>query len=452
MNNNEDYQLEAMEDAAVKKSNTAKRVALAGAFVAGNVATGFAAAHAVSSNGDAPEESEGLSTEDVEDGAQKGADNIAYKEEEPKEQPQQQAPQHSSPATPRPTPQPPVEPEVTLENTTHIYDEDGNLQGTMQTGTVDGHAFTYYDKDGDGYADYLAIDKNGDGHYSENEIMNIKEEYVKLDGETREHHDYVVDKEGNYYEIEEHPQPGPQPGSNEYETNHYYDEDGNLILSTEKGEIEGHAYTAIDKDGDGYVDVLAVDKNNNGQVEEDEVYDVSSKNLALNQTSRNHHDYVLTHEGDVIEVHPDLAHETFDHHDKDGYDISDIHNDYDEKSGETYHGDLAENNPDYRNNEDVEQYESASQDMSDPAHDVAEDYDGEAIDYEATEAPDVAEEYGEIAENYEPDGEYASEDIATSDDYNEEDYNDEALLAENSGEDTDDSFDVEHYDDNVDIV
>ena len=74
---NDDFQLEELESAAVKKSNNAKRAAAIGAAMAGSGAIGAAGATIVNNmTGGEQNPEDVLSPEDIESGAQAGADQV----------------------------------------------------------------------------------------------------------------------------------------------------------------------------------------------------------------------------------------------------------------------------------------------------------------------------------------------------------------------------------------
>ena len=153
---NEDYQLEELENAAVKKSNNAKRIAAAAGFFVAGGAAGYAATQVPVGE----EETQLPELDNDDSGANAGANQIH--EPEPKPVPQPKAPE-------------PVnnEPEVSFDKTTHYYDEDNNLIATSEEGTIDGKDFSLIDLDADNKADILAYDENGNGIYDSNEIITL---------------------------------------------------------------------------------------------------------------------------------------------------------------------------------------------------------------------------------------------------------------------------------------
>lgn len=168
MNNNginQGMNVEDYENMAVNKSNTAKKVAAAAGIFAGGAAIAGGAAYAATSHGEEVSvDEDALTTDDILDGAEAGAD-----------QPQQVVEETHTvyrevPA--QPAPEAPAEPEadITWDTTTNVY-VDGEVQVTTVQGTVDGHDFTLADVDGDGLADVLGVDLNDNGQFEDNEIM-----------------------------------------------------------------------------------------------------------------------------------------------------------------------------------------------------------------------------------------------------------------------------------------
>ena len=273
---NEDYQLEELENAAVNKSNNAKRIAAAAGLLATGGAVGYAATNIPTGEGEEPVET--LTEEDLESVADTGASQV--QEPEAKPQPVQPQPQPATPVQPTP----PAQDEV----------------------------------------------------------------------------DVSFDK-----------------------TTHYYDEGNNLIMTTEEGTINGHQFKLADVDGDMRADILGYDADGNGVINEDEIMGLSGKDqIAMGHATAQHEDqFIAIHEPD-----PEPYIEPYNINEEKDYADNTIHNDFeDEKTGETYSHDYAENNEDYNNGE-VEHYSAESSDDSDYAY---EDEDKEESDYE----------YNDLAEN-----------------------------------------------------
>lgn len=133
------------------------------------------------------------------------------------------------------------------------------------------------------------------------------------------------------------------------ETTNYFI-DGEKVMSVEEGKLNGHDVMLIDSDADGHADILAYDANNNHIYEDDEIIELSaSDNIHMGNDTAHvtdvHHDgyifYDDTHEEELYVDNRDDTHQ--------------IHNNFeDEKTGEEYHGDFAEHNPDYNPNADLD--------------------------------------------------------------------------------------------------
>lgn len=277
------------ENMAVQKSNTAKRVAAGAAMLVGGAAVGGGVAYAAADHEDTKPVTadDGLTAEDVVDGANVGSSNqesgnsqaettterVVYVEKQPE----------------------PVEeekgPTVTWDEKTVVYDGEGNVTGSIEKGTVNGKDFMLMDVDGDDHADLLAIDMDGNNRFDDNEIVR--------------------------YDVSDHVHMG-------HETAH----------------------------------TKEIHYNNGSEYYEDPHY---------------------------------IAHNDADHT---------IHNNFeDEKTGESYHGDFAEGNPDYNPRADVDDYgngndylaENDAYDANEDSYsaDMNQDYLAENEDY----ADDSAEEY-----------------------------------------------------------
>ena len=202
--------------------------------------------------------------------------------------------------------------------------------------------------------------------------------------------------------------------------------DGELKSSTEEGTYDGHHFALSDVDGDGLADVLAVDINDNGVFESNEkLYYTESDNIRMGHATSGHENhYFYTNEnGEIIEEPPYIPGE-----DPGNQEV--IHNNFeDEKTGEKYQGDYAENSKDYNPKADI--------DYSEKNYLAEEEnYDVEERDYSAEV------NYGD------------SEDIAANDTDDEEETADEIYIGatdtydeEDSDDDDGDSYTAEAEDD-----
>ena len=156
-----------------------------------------------------------------------------------------------------------------------------------------------------------------------------------------------------------HPQPTPVPPAEETvvqedpeltfdKTTQYYSGD-QLIITEEEGTLDGRNFKLVDLDGDLRADILAYDEDGNGIYNEDEIIELQGRDKIVMG-----HDTKQTETVRVYEV----EREPFIFEDEKGYAYEEnIHNDFeDEKTGEVYSHDYAENNENYNNNGDVENY------------------------------------------------------------------------------------------------
>lgn len=131
-------------------------------------------------------------------------------------------------------------------------------------------------------------------------------------------------------------------------TNYYVGDD--KVASVEEGTVDGHKFALMDIDGDGHADLLAVDVDNNGRFDDNEV-------VTYTEEDHVHMGHQTAH---VTEQHYNSVDDITPNYDGQNYIAQNqtqqedvIHNNFeDEKTGESYHGDYAENNPDY--NPDVD--------------------------------------------------------------------------------------------------
>lgn len=159
-----------------------------------------------------------------------------------------------------------------------------------------------------------------------------------------------VEKPAPEPEPEPEPAPEPEPEVVWDETTNYYVGD-EKVMSVEKGTVDGHDFMLVDADADGHADVLAIDVNNNHQYEADEI-------IRYTPADHVHMGHETAH---TIDNHymPENVWETpnndpYAYNGGEGNEET-IHNNFeDEKTGEEYHGDFADNNPDYNPTADVD--------------------------------------------------------------------------------------------------
>ena len=316
MNNNETNSVMSVDDyenMAVQKSNNAKRVAAGAALFVGGAAVAGGAAYAATGH-DTPDviDDSPLTAEDVVEGGNVGND---YQPEVHNETTERvvYVEKHEEPSHDQNSEQT-NETQVTWDEKTVVY-EDGNVVGSFESGTIQGHKFALFDVDADNHADYLAIDADGNGQFDDNEIVK--------------------------YDVSDHVHMG-------HETAH-------------TKEIH----------------------NNNQYIVED-----GGEDIARNDDDR------------------EIIHNNFE----------------DEKTGESYNGDYAENNRDYNPNADMDSYGNSDNYLAENDR-----YDG----YDDSYSPNVDEQY--LAENDDEESE-PYEDFAYEED--DDDTEDSNYYAENGTQDS----------------
>ena len=165
------------------------------------------------------------------------------------------------------------------------------------------------------------------------------------------------------------PKPEPEPEVTFDKTTHYYDENHNLIATEEEGTIDGKDFSMIDIDGDMKADILAYDENGNGIYDNNEVVELEGRNqIVMGNEATQHEDIFIATNTPDPEPYSDPYPYNID--EEKGYADNTIHNDFeDEKTGESYSHDYADNNNDYNNGE----YSASSANDSGYAYEDAKD-------------------------------------------------------------------------------
>lgn len=169
---NNDYRLEELENAAVNKSNNAKRIAAAAGLLAAGGSAGAAAGMAISHPHHAEaniEEVDELGTEEMDATLDAAANQVQEHQSEPQQQPVNNGGNGGHTPSPKGN-----DVDVSFNKSTNYYDENGNLVMQSEDGKVNGHNFTVVDYDADGKGDLLAIDANGNGIYDDDEIYALE--------------------------------------------------------------------------------------------------------------------------------------------------------------------------------------------------------------------------------------------------------------------------------------
>lgn len=200
MANNNDYQLEEMENAAVNKSKNLKRGLVAGAAVLGvGGATAYGATHM---NG-GEEEVAPLTSEDLIEGAEAGAENIVEETHQTTGHIVTNEVHHTYVVENFDDVTNPGEEhqlDVNVEESSILFDDEGNVITTIDAGTIDGKDFMVLDTDLNGKGDVLAYDVNNNGVYEDNEILKLDNDTYEM-GQGKNFHAYAQDEEGNVVEV-----------------------------------------------------------------------------------------------------------------------------------------------------------------------------------------------------------------------------------------------------------
>lgn len=163
------------------------------------------------------------------------------------------------------------EPAVEVVETGQVdVDGDGTLD-TVAHVRVDGQDMLLADIDHDGNADVAMADANGNGQLDEGELVDVSAHQIAMPG------------------VEE-------TGGATYTSQSYEDDDVDVrILSVGQTDlnddglpenaavldIEGNEVLMVDIDLDNTADALIADFNNDGQIQEDEIADISDQNIEM---------------------------------------------------------------------------------------------------------------------------------------------------------------------------
>ena len=203
----DNYQLENIEDAACKKSNNAKRVAMAAGLAVAGGGAAFAANEAFN-NDDSTSAKPGMTADELTGSLAGGVTEQDMPEPTPEPAPEPEAKQPEEVHVYHHTVEPKqTEPEVKMGDSTVIHDSEGNVIAQIDEGTVNGNKFALYDVDGDGVADGLAYDANGNNVFDEDEFVNIQRENIAMTNNPDAVH--IVTDEA--VAIDEHLGPGIDP-------------------------------------------------------------------------------------------------------------------------------------------------------------------------------------------------------------------------------------------------
>lgn len=204
--NEQNYSIEEMEDAAVKKSNIAKTVGVAAAMgvVGAGVAVG---ANAIVNNDNSdiqapevpePAVGEDLSEQDLAGAADNGVQSTTFVEEHT-------TIVHEPAPAPAPAAETEQEPEVQFEERVEVRDSEGNLQSSVETFTIDGQQGALIDNDGDNVANAMWIDDNNNGQIDEDEVREVSEYNINMGNEVAHTQTYITsDWDEEHIDDEDH--------------------------------------------------------------------------------------------------------------------------------------------------------------------------------------------------------------------------------------------------------
>jgi hypothetical protein len=265
---NQGMNVDDYENMAVQKSNTAKRVAAGAALLVGGAAVAGGAAYATADHGDQPNPDEALTSEDIIDGANAGQGGEV--ENSQSQQVTEKVVYVEKNVEPEPKPEPEQGPTVTWDDKTVVYDEEGNVIASSESGTVEGKNFTLMDLDGDDHADILAVDLDGNGQYDDNEITRLDvSDHVHMGHETA-HTKVIYNSSSMFDEPAEDPHYVAQNDQEQTIHNNFEDE--------KTGESYHDDYAENNPDYNPNADMN--DYGDNNYLAENEAYDASDESFS----------------------------------------------------------------------------------------------------------------------------------------------------------------------------
>lgn len=164
-------------------------------------------------------------------------------------------------------PTPTQEPEVRIADIRQV-DVDGNGQMDVVVELDNGVMFA--DLDHDGVADIAAADVNGDGVIANDEVADVRAEHIVLPGASNGV-TYTNQQSGGANDVDVHVIEVGQA-----------DLDGNGIAeNVALVEIDGNEVMLVDIDQDNVADVMIADMNGNGQIDGNEIVDITSDGVGM---------------------------------------------------------------------------------------------------------------------------------------------------------------------------
>ncbi len=148
---------------------------------------------------------------------------------------------------------------VNEEETYTLSDGSTVIRGM---GTYEGKAAVFVDLDCDGKYDAVIVDTNGNGQFDDeaDEVIDIRESGLSV------HNSNLI--------------PATDDTSFVIQEVQEIEVDGDMVYVA-KGTYGGHDAVLMDKDHDGVFDVAMVDTNDDGQLQENEMFDISSMHVTV---------------------------------------------------------------------------------------------------------------------------------------------------------------------------
>lgn len=155
--------------------------------------------------------------------------------------------------------QPQDDSELEVIHSETVTCEDGSLMDVSVV-SVEGQEAILVDFNRDEIVDAIAIDLNENGQIDDEEMIDVSQ--------------------GNFAMVTTNDNPGPEPSSNvvSYET-HTMDDGSQMDMAVLN--VEGQEVYVIDVDRNGTADLIAADLNQNGEIEFEEITDISQENIAM---------------------------------------------------------------------------------------------------------------------------------------------------------------------------
>lgn len=205
MKNYEDYSLEDQEAKAMARSRNAKIAAISAAGVLGVGGSAFAATQLAGGEDEQP-----LTADDILSGADASVEDIQPAPAEPTAKVDVENVEvhnvhhvhHHDSVFINETHIHEPELNIDMQETSAIYDSEGNLMGVVDSGTINGTDVAFYDRDLNGKADEVWIDENNNHIMEEHEIHKMDNETWDM-GMGKEVHSYMFDENGNFTQVDD---------------------------------------------------------------------------------------------------------------------------------------------------------------------------------------------------------------------------------------------------------